>query len=100
MANTLTSLIPDFSEAMDVISREMVGFVPAVSRDSRLDRVALNQNVIIPVTRTPGASATNTPGVNAPDTGDDTIDNVSVTNVQPSFGTFRQQMRSLTLLRS
>lgn len=79
MANTLTSLIPDFSEAMDVISRELVGFIPAVSRDSRLDRVALNQNVIIPVTRTPSASATNTPGVNAPDTGDDAVDNVSVT---------------------
>ena len=78
MANTLTGLIPDFHEAMDVISREMVGFIPAVTRDSRLDRVAINQNVTIPVTRTPGANATNTPGVNAPDTGDDTIDNVQV----------------------
>lgn len=79
MANTLTGLIPDFIEAMDVISRELVGFIPAVARDSRLDRVALNQNVTIPVTRTPGANATNTPGVNAPDTGDDTVDYTQVT---------------------
>ena len=79
MANTLTGLIPDFQEAMDVISRELVGFIPAVARDSRLDRVALNQNVTIPITRTPGASATNTPGVTAPDTGDDTVDYTQVT---------------------
>jgi len=79
MANTLTSLIPDFTEAMDIVSREMVGMIPAVRRDARLDRVALNQNVIIPVTRAAGANATNTPGLYAPDTGDDTVDNVQVT---------------------
>ncbi len=79
MANTLTGLIPDFVEAMDVISRELVGMIPAVNRDTRLDRVALNQNVTIPVTREAGASATNTPGVTAPDTGDATVDNVQVT---------------------
>ena len=78
MANTITGLIPDFHEAMDVISREMVGFIPAVSRDSRLDRVAIGQNVTIPVTRSPSASASNTAGVTAPDTGDDTVDNVQV----------------------
>lgn len=78
MANTLTGLIPDFHEAMDVISREMVGMIPAVKRDSRLDRVAIGQNVTIPVTRTAGASATNTPAVTAPDTGDTTVDNVQV----------------------
>lgn len=78
MANTLTGLIPDFQEAMDVISREMIGMIPAVRTDSRLDRVALNQNVTIPVTREAGESANNTPGVNAPDTGDSTVDNVQV----------------------
>lgn len=78
MANTLTSLIPDLTEAMDVVSRELVGMIPAVRRDSNVSRVALDQNVIIPIT--PEAStAPNTPGVTAPDTGDQTIGNTSIT---------------------
>lgn len=78
MSNTLTGLIPDFQEAMDVISRELVGMIPAVKRDSRLDRVAIGQNVTIPVTQEAGDSANNTPAVNAPDTGDAAVDNVQV----------------------
>ena len=78
MANTLTGLVPDFHEAMDVISRELVGMIPAVKTDARLDRVAIGQNVTIPVTQEAGTSAANTPGVNAPDTGDATVDNVQV----------------------
>lgn len=78
MANTLTDLIPDLYEALDVVSREMVGMIPAVRRDSQVARAALNENVIIPVT--PEASSTNnTPGVTAPDSGDQTIGNVQVT---------------------
>lgn len=77
MANTLTDLIPDITEALDIVSREMIGMVPAVRRDTSADRVAIGQNLIIPIT--PEAStATNTPGVAAPDTGDSTIDNVQV----------------------
>lgn len=77
MANTLTSLIPSLYEALDVVSRELTGFIPAVSRSSSVERAALNQNVLVPVT---GAStaADNTPGVTAPDTGDATVDNVPV----------------------
>ena len=78
MANTLTNLLPDMYEALDVVSRELTGFIPAVSRDSSVERAAIGQTVRVPVT--PSAStATNTPGVTAPDTGDQTIDNVSVT---------------------
>lgn len=78
MANTLTDLIPSFTEALDVVSREMVGMIPAVRRDTSVDRVALNQNLIIPITPAL-ATATNTAGVTAPDTGDNTIANVQVT---------------------
>lgn len=78
MANTLTNLIPDLYEALDVVSREMVGYLPAVTRNSGVERAALNENVRVPIT--PSAStATNTPGVNAPDTGDQTVGNVAIT---------------------
>ncbi len=78
MANTLTGLIPDFYEALDVVSREMTGFIPAVSRNSSVERAALNQPVLVPITN-PAKSANNTPGVTAPDSGDDVVDSVEVT---------------------
>lgn len=78
MANTLTSLIPNIYEALDVISREQVGFIPAVSRNSSGERAALNQTIMIPIA--PQATAgDNTPAVTAPNTGDETIGNVSMT---------------------
>lgn len=78
MANTLNQLVPDLYEALDVISRELTGFIPAVSRDSSIARAALGEQVRVPVTAE-SASADNTPGVTAPDTGDANIDNVAVT---------------------
>lgn len=77
-ANTLTDLIPDLYEALDVVSRELTGFIPAVSRSSSIARAALNQQVLVPVTGA-ATAADNTPGVNAPDTGDATVENVPVT---------------------
>lgn len=77
MANTLTNLIPDMYEALDVVSRELTGFIPAVSRSSDVARAALNQQVLVPVT-TAASSADNTPGVTAPNTGDTNVDNVAV----------------------
>ena len=60
MANTLTNLIPDITEGLDVVSREMVGMIPAVRTDTSADRVAIGQNLIIPITPT-ASSANNTP---------------------------------------
>ena len=78
MANTLTDLIPDMYEALDVINRELTGFIPAVSRNSSVARAAKNQTVRVPVTGAETA-ADNTPGVTAPDTGDTTVENVEIT---------------------
>lgn len=78
MANTLTSLIPTLYEAVDVVSREMVGYVPAVMRNSSAERAALNQTVLVPIPPA-GTAADNTPATTAPNTGDQTIDNRPMT---------------------
>jgi hypothetical protein len=56
----------------------MVGYLPAVSRNSNADRAALNENVRVPITPS-AATATNTPGITAPDSGDQTVGNVAIT---------------------
>jgi hypothetical protein len=78
VANTLTSLTPTLYEALDVVSREMVGFIPAVSRNSSAERAALNQTILVPITPA-NTLADNTAAVSAPNTGDQTITNVSMT---------------------
>lgn len=78
MANTLTDLYPDLYAALDVVSRELVGFVGAVSRDSTAERAALNQTVRSPYTAQ-GSTANNTPATEVPDTGDETVANKTIT---------------------
>lgn len=74
---TLTGLIPDIYAAMNVIAREQVGFIPAVSRDSTAERAALNQTVRSPVV---GAMAAEdlTQGAYAEDAGNQTINYVDM----------------------
>lgn len=78
MANTLTDLIPDLYEALDVVSRELTGFIPAISTDNSVERAALNETVRIPLTASQSTAA-NTPAVSSPDTGDQTITNETIT---------------------
>lgn len=78
MANTLTNLTPDLYEALDVVSRELVGLIPSVSRDSSIERAALNQTVRSFVA--PASSAASiSPGQLPPNTGDQTIGNKTIT---------------------
>ena len=78
MANTITSLIPDLYSALDVVSRELVGFIPAVNRDSTFERAAVGQVVRSFVA--PASTASNiVPGVIPPDDGDQIIGQVPLT---------------------
>ena len=78
MSNTLTGLTTTLYNAMDVVSRELVGFIPAVSSDMTYDRAAVGQTVTSPVA--PAAAATDiTPAVTAPDDGNQVIGKVDMT---------------------
>ncbi|MEI9883820.1 P22 coat - protein 5 family protein [Atlantibacter hermannii] len=77
MSNTLTGLIPTIYTALDVVSREQVGFIPAVARDAKADAAAKGQNVVSPVA--PKATTVDiTPGPTAPNDGDQDIGTVNV----------------------
>lgn len=78
MANTLTGLIPIIYDALNRTSREMVGFIPAVGRDSNADRVGLNQTVRVQVAGT-ASLQDNTPGATAPQQGNTTDTYVDMT---------------------
>jgi len=79
MSNTLTNLIPDVYAALNVVSRELVGFIPAVSRDSSADRVALNQTLRLPIAPANAAGADYTPAMSLPSASDQTFTNESLT---------------------
>lgn len=49
MAVNLNSLFPDLYAALNTVSREMTGFIPAVQRDTDVSRAAKGQNVEVPV---------------------------------------------------
>ena len=78
MSNTLTSLIPDLYEALDTVSRELVGLIPAVTRDHGLARAAVGQTVRSFVA--PASTASDiVPAVIPPNDGDQNIGNVAMT---------------------
>lgn len=69
--------MPDLFKALDVVSRELVGMIPAVSRDSGAERAAVGEKVYSPVA--PAASLVAiTPGQLPSDNGDQTIGNKSI----------------------
>lgn len=88
MANTLTNLIPDIYAALDVVSRELVGFIPAVARDSTADRIAANQSLRVPIAPINSAGGNTTPAMSLPSAADQTITNVALTISKSRFFPF------------
>ena len=77
-ANTLTGLIPTIYNALDVVSRELVGLIPAVSSDMTYERAAVGQTVTSPVA--PAATASDiSPAVTPPNDGDQVVGTTSMT---------------------
>lgn len=69
MANTLTDLIPTIYTALDVVSRELVGFIPNVAINAASSSAAVGQTInahVVPQ----GTLEDITPGVNPADSGD------------------------------
>lgn len=78
MANTLTNLIPTLVQGFDVVSREQIGFLPAVNRDATTDRLGKNQTLYSWIT--PAATlSTITPANVSPSAADKALTNKSIT---------------------
>lgn len=77
MANTLTGLIPTIYAGLDIVQRELIGFLPNVTIDASASSGAVGQTVRSPVV--PQASLEDiTPGADPADSGDQTISYVDV----------------------
>ena len=78
MANVLTPFIPDLYQALDEVSRELVGFVPSVARNSSAARAAVGENVIVPVS-TALKSKDCSPAMQVPEPDEFVFDIVAIT---------------------
>ena len=88
MANTLTAVLPSIYAGLDMVSREMIGAIPAVQRDATLERAAVGQSVNVPVV--PAASGGNvTPGTTPPNDGDVTPESIPVTISKSKYSPVR-----------
>jgi hypothetical protein len=87
MANTLTNLIPDVYAALDVVSRELVGALPGVSRDASADRLAVNQTLRSHVAPANTTTAY-TPAMAVPAAVDQTIGNKDLTLSKNKYAAF------------
>lgn len=77
-ANTLTGLIPSLYAGLDIVSRELVGLAPTVTRNVAAERAAVGQTVVFPIV--PDATTSNVvPQMAIPEPGDKAIANNTLT---------------------
>lgn len=80
MSNVLTDLAADIYKAADVVGREQVGFIPAVTINGDATVAAARGDTIrAHFTRTPTVSTTYAPSMTIPEGVDQTVDNKTMT---------------------
>lgn len=96
-ANTLTAIIGDIYAAMDVVSRELVGYVPSVMRAPSVERAALGQTVTYPIA--PEQTSSDIVPAMTPPTGNDNtfgVGTMSITKAKATkFNFTGEEQRSL-----
>jgi hypothetical protein len=96
-ANTLTRLIPDLYAGLDVVSREMIGFIPAVYRNASAEKAAVGQSVVYWVTEESTLQDT-TPAMAVPEPTDKAPGNDAIIitkSKNTSFGWVGEEQRGL-----
>lgn len=86
--NTLTNLAPVLFSALAKVSRELVGMIPAVGRDSSAEKAAVNQTIRIPVAPTVSTSDIEA-GVTAPNDGGQVIGYTDMTVTKSKYASLR-----------
>jgi hypothetical protein len=80
MANVLTNLAADIYKAADMVGRELVGFIPAVTiNGDATTRAAKGDTIRSHFTRTPSVSTSFAPSMTIPEGTDQTVDNKTMT---------------------
>jgi len=75
--NVLTGLIPDLYAGLDVVSRELVGMIPSVTRNVSAERAALNEPVTYHITGDGNVNDISS-SMTIPEPTDQTIENDSI----------------------
>lgn len=75
--NVLSAIAPSLFAALNTVSREMVGFIPAVNRNSTAERAALGDEVTVPIASA-GELEDIVPGQQPKNTGGTTPDSVKI----------------------
>lgn len=88
MGNTLNNLMPTLYAALDIVSREMVGFIPAVAVNVAPTGAAKGESITIPVTPTTQTHDI-TPGQKPDDNGDQEIGSVTMTISKSKYAPVR-----------
>lgn len=100
MANTLTDLAPDLYAALDVVSRELVGMIPSVTVDARVNQAAVGQIVRSHVVPAANALIDNTPAMAFPTAAYQTIGSQEITITKSKSAPFSWQGNEQDLLAS
>lgn len=100
MANTITDLYPDLYAALDVVSRELVGLIPAVTLDAGAGRAAVGQDIVIPVSPDSNSMVDTTPAMAVPAAADQAIGNVKMQISKSKVVPFSWQGNEQDLLNS